>query len=224
MDRLGLDQARARLRRRLIVERAVALGARVLRRILGIDAVDVLQQPHPLRAQPGGEEDGGEIGAAAAEGDHAMLLMAGGEARDDDHVMILELRVHRIGVEPAQVRIERIALGLELHLVGIEGAGPDPHPAERERHQRGRAQLADPGEPRDQRRRRVAADQRRLLEQEIGLAGEGGDDGDDLLAVADVAIDLLGCGPIVGFMLEHRASELEDAQLRLSWHWYKRPT
>ena len=72
VDRLGLDQPGARLGGGLVAERAIAFGARILRRILGIDAVDVLEQPHPLRAEPRGEEDRGKIGAAPAERHHAM--------------------------------------------------------------------------------------------------------------------------------------------------------
>ena len=137
MDRLGLDQPGACFGRRVIVESAVALGARVLGRILGIDAVDVLQEAHPLRSQPGREEDRGEVGSAAAQGDDAMPLMAGGAG--NDHVVIPELGVDCVGVEAAQVRI-RAGLPASSSSVGIEGAGPD-HPAQCERHQAERSSL-----------------------------------------------------------------------------------
>ena len=75
MDRLGLDEAVAGFLRLRIAHLREALGAGILRRVLGIDAVDVLDQPDALRIEPGGEEDGGEVGAAAAEGDDAMLGM-----------------------------------------------------------------------------------------------------------------------------------------------------
>ena len=50
-------------------------------------------------------------------------------------------------------------------------------------------QLANPREPGNERRRcRLAAHPLGLGEQCVGFAGERGDHGDDLLAVADVAV------------------------------------
>ena len=209
VDRLGLDQPGARLMGAFVGQRPVALGVGMDRRILRVDAVDILQQPHPLRAEPRGEEHGRKIGSAAAERHHPMFGMTGGEARHHHHVMVRELRIDRTGIERDQIGVERRAGRDQPHLVRIEHPGPDPHPAEREAHQRRRPKLPDPGQPGDEAGRRIAADPGRLGEQRVGLAGERGDDRDDLLAVADVTIDFLRAGPVIVLAFEHRAAELE---------------
>ena len=47
---------------------------------------------------------------------------------------------------------------------------------------------------------------------DVGLAGERGDDGNDLLAVADVAVNLQRDRRIIAFLGQDRTSELEDAK------------
>ena len=73
-------------------------------------------------------------------------------------------------------------------------------------------QLADPRQPGDEGRGRIAADAARLREQRIGLAGDRRDDRDDLLTVANMAIHFLRAGPVVVLAFEHRAAEFEDAE------------
>ena len=74
-------------------------------------------------------------------------------------------------------------------------------------------QLAEAGDPRDERiGRGVAADPPRLLEQPVGLAGERRNDGDDLLAVADVTVDFLHHLHVVVLVLDDRAPELQHAE------------
>ena len=65
---------------------------------------------HPAR----GEEDGAKIGAAAPQSHYAMFGMAGGEARHDHDLMIGEAIEHRIGIEPGEVGIERLAFGHDV--------------------------------------------------------------------------------------------------------------
>ncbi len=95
----------------------------------------------------------------------------------------------------------------------IEGRRAQAGLAQRQRHQRRGVELADPRDPRDERRRpSLAAHPARLLEQAVRLAGQRRYDGDDLFAVADVAVNLLDDLRVVVLVLEDRASELEDTQ------------
>ena len=74
-------------------------------------------------------------------------------------------------------------------------------------------EFANTSDTRHERRRSVLApDAPGLFEQTVGLASKRGQHCDDLLAVADVPVDLLDHLRIVLFALEDRASELEDAQ------------
>ena len=78
-------------------------------RVLVIDAVDVLDQPHAVRVEPVGEEDGAEIGAASAERHHAVLGMVGDEA-GHDHDSLRSILAHTAAASSShQVGIERRA-------------------------------------------------------------------------------------------------------------------
>ena len=87
VDGFGLDEPAARLLGLGIVEMRIAQRVGVLRRVLLIDTVDILDQPHAVGVEAVGEEDRAEVGAAATESDDAVLGVIGDKAREHDHVI-----------------------------------------------------------------------------------------------------------------------------------------
>src|SRR3546814_12560177 len=76
-----------------------------------------------------GEEDRAEIRPAAAQRHHPMLRMPRREARHHDHVMSLEAGADRLDIEPDEIGIARLALGLQHPSIRAEGAGPTASPS-----------------------------------------------------------------------------------------------
>ena len=189
-----------------------ALGIGIERRILVIDAIDILDEAHAARAEAGSEEDRAEISPAAAQGDNTMFVMSRSKAWHDDNIVEVELCPYRLGIERLQVGIERITLGNERHFMRIKRAGGHSRAAERERHHRCGVKLPYPGEPRDQRRGPLAPDPAGLIEEGVGLASQCRHDSDYLFAFADMAINFRSGGRIILLRRKDGASELEDAQ------------
>ena len=138
VDRLDLDEAAAGLLRFRVAQLRIALCVWVACRVLVVNAVHVLDQAHPMRVEPVGEEDGAEVSAATTERHDAMIGVICNEAGQHHDIVLVDLQPDGFGVDAGQIGIERRAFRVQRHFLRIERPCPKPGLAKCQCHQRRR--------------------------------------------------------------------------------------
>ncbi len=144
----------------------------VIARFAPIDAGHVLDEEATC-LEGGGELDGREVGAAAAEEGHAAIPVGADEAWHHHHVGPFEGLEDGKRPDLVDRGVERIARGADADRFGPQRGGADPAPGQGQGEEMGGAFLAARDVGSGLVRGGVAADAADRGQQAVGLAGKG---------------------------------------------------
>ncbi len=153
-----------------------------------IDGIDVLEQAY-RQIQRFADEDGGQVGTAAAQQDRLAGGIFGDIAWHHDQVSLFQVTQQDFRLHGNGIGVQVLALGDQADLGGRAEARDDARALTGHGQQGRRAHLAGGDQVRRRRRHRGLGIGPGQAQQLVGLALEGGDDGDDLVGVADIAVD-----------------------------------